>query len=220
MITTSALRTPEKWPGFLERARKAGFSPNFVLCRFDGTVLGEHSPGDPNFPSISTYRRKLHNLLYEYATDLGIRIDFEVNVREYLETPDHGGVVLANGERLTADVVVAADGVGSKSRLLVDPSNQDAPVSSGFIMYRVAFPIQPAMEKDALIAEYFADYPERGFLYVGPGAHLVLSKTFDDVCWLLTCKVSCATLHETCSMVDRRILGQRPHSHRILVPYH
>lgn len=117
---------------------------------------------------------------------------------EFFETTNHGGVVLMDGSRLTADVVVAADGVGSKSRLLVDPSNKDAPISSSFIVYRVAFPVKPAMEANPLIAKHFAGHKHRSYLYIDPGVHVVLSKSGDDVCWLLTCKVKPLLTQSSC----------------------
>lgn len=59
---------------------------------------------------------------------------------------DVSGVTLENGSKLTADVVVAADGVNLKSRAGID-GNRDAPISSGFITYSISFPVAPALEK-------------------------------------------------------------------------
>ncbi|KZM26447.1 Salicylate 1-monooxygenase [Ascochyta rabiei] len=186
MITTPALITPKKWPGFMERARAAAYSPVFDLRKFDGTHIKTHAPGDAKNPSLGIYRRKLHNLLYTYAKELDIPITFETRVVEYFETEDFGGVTLDDGQKLTADVVVAADGVGSKSRAVLD-GNSDAPISSGFIIYRIAFPVAPALE-NPIIAKELAGHKDRGFMYIGPGAHMLLSKGGDDLCWLLTTK--------------------------------
>jgi 2-polyprenyl-6-methoxyphenol hydroxylase-like FAD-dependent oxidoreductase len=188
MITTPALHTPKKWPGFMERARVAAYSPVFELRKFDGTPIETHAPGDAKNPSLSIYRRKLHNLLYTYARELGIPVTFESRVTKFFETVDVGGVILENGSKLTADVVVAADGVGSKSRAVID-GNKDAPISSGFIMYRISFPVAPALQ-NPVIAKEFAGHQDRGFMYIGPGAHMPISKSGDDICWLLTCKAS------------------------------
>jgi 2-polyprenyl-6-methoxyphenol hydroxylase-like FAD-dependent oxidoreductase len=186
MITTPALHTPSKWPGFMERARAVSYSPVFNLRKFDGTTIETHAPGDANNPSLGTYRKKkLHNLLYTYATELGIPITFEARATEFLETSGSGGVTLENGHKLTADVVVAADGVVSKSRAVVD-GNQAAPISSGFIMFRISFPVGPAL-KNHMIAKEMAGHVDRGFLYIGPGAHMIVIKGGDDLCWLLTC---------------------------------
>ena len=198
MITTPALHTPNKWPGFMERARAAAYSPVFDLRKFDGTTIETHAPGDAKNPSLSIYRRKLHNLLYTYANELGISITFNTRATEFFETADVGGVTLENGHKLTADVVVAADGVGSKSRVILD-GDKAAPISSGFIMYRISFPVGPALGND-IISKEFAGHVDRGFLYIGPGAHMIVSKSGDDLCWLLTCKVRCQPLAGSLSL--------------------
>ena len=136
---------------------------------------------------MAVHRRKLHNLLYGYVKELGIPVAFNTYVVEFFETTDVGGVALEDGGKLTADAVVAADGVGSRSRAIVD-GDRDAPISSGLIIYRVSFPTGPAPE-NPIIAKEFARHQDRGFMYIGPVAHIIISKSGGDLCWLLTCKV-------------------------------
>ncbi|CAI7599792.1 unnamed protein product [Penicillium pancosmium] len=184
VITTPALHTPKKWPGFLERARQEAVAPVVTMKKFDGTLIGSFPIGDPNEPSLAIYRSKLHNVLYEYASQLGISVEFSATASEFFETDNHGGVVLADGRTITADVVVAADGVGSKSWALVVGS-KEPPISSGFVLYRVTFPVAPALE-NPVIAKEFEGFEDRAFLHAGPGAHMVTCKSAKDVCWLLT----------------------------------
>lgn len=222
MITTPALHTPKKWPGFMERVRAAVYSPVFELRKFDGSPINMHAPGDTKNPSIGIYRRKLHSVLYNYAKELGIPVTFNSRVVRFFEIADQGGVALENGRELTADVVVAADGVGSKSRAVLD-GNRDAPISSGFILYRIAFPIAPALE-NPILAKEFAGHKDRTLMYMGPGAHMPISKSGDGICWLLTCKV-CFPSHQarpilirsrmraaTLQRAGQRRLQQREHS--------
>lgn len=171
----------------MERARQEAFPPVYNMRKFDGTPIGEFTLGDPNDPSLGIYRAKLHAVLFEYARQLGIQVEFAATTREYFEGDDYAGVVLSDGRRLTADVVVAADGVGSKSWALVVGSH-DPPISSGFVLYRVTFPVASALENPVIAAE-LAGYKGRAFLYAGPKAHIVICKSSDDVCWLLTCRV-------------------------------
>lgn len=187
MITTSALHTAKKWPGFMERAREEAVAPVVTMKKFDGTLVGSFPIGDPNDPSLAIYRSKLHKVLYEYASQLGIPIEFSATASEYFEADDHGGVVFRDGRRLIADVVVAADGVGSKSWALVVGS-KESPISSGFVLYRVTFPASPALENPVIAAE-FEGYKDRAFLHAGPGAHIVTCKSAKDICWLLTRRV-------------------------------
>lgn len=157
------------------------------MKKFDGTLIGSFPIGDPNEPSLAIYRSKLHNVLYEYASQLGIPVEFSAMASEFFETEDHGGVVLTNDRKITADVVVAADGVGSKSWALVINS-KDAPISSGFVLYRVTFPMAPALE-NPIIAKELEGFRDRAFLHAGPGAHMVTCKSEKDICWLLTRRV-------------------------------
>lgn len=149
--------------------------------------------GIPDDPFLPIYRSKLHNLLYKYYEQLGIPVEFPATASEFFVTDDQGGVVLSYGRRLTADVVVAADGVGSKSWALVVGSN-DPPISSGFVLYRVTFPVAPALENSVIAAE-LGGCNDRTFLHAGPGAHIVTSKTAEEICWLLTRRVCSITYH-------------------------
>ena len=89
---------------------------------------------------------------------------------------------------LTADLVVAADGVGSKSWELV-AGRKEAPISSGFVLYRVTFPAAPALENPVIAAELGGGRRDRGILHAGPGAHIVSCLSGGEICWLMTCRV-------------------------------
>jgi 2-polyprenyl-6-methoxyphenol hydroxylase-like FAD-dependent oxidoreductase len=188
MITSSALETPKKWPGFMERARAIASSPGFDLRKYDGTFIQHHSPGATENPSLNVFRKRLHNLLNAYVKELGIPVMYEAKVGTYFETNSTGGVILDTGKRISADVVVAADGVGSRSREIID-GNRDKPISSGFVVYRASFPAGPAIEKYPLIAKEFGGQEHGGFMYIGPGAHIVFGIYHGECCYLLTCKV-------------------------------
>ena len=70
--------------------------------------------------SYNGHRGELHEKLYIFAKSLGVEIRLGQNVTEYWEDEKIGKAgVIANGERLEADVVIGADGVRSKARTLV-----------------------------------------------------------------------------------------------------
>ncbi|KAL4994166.1 hypothetical protein BDV10DRAFT_189304 [Aspergillus recurvatus] len=173
-ITGSALHTPQKWPGFMDMARKEAVTPGITMRKYDGTTIGTFPVGDPSNPSLPIYRSKLHRVLGEYAAQLGIEVEYETSGFGYFEEKNEAGVVLADGRRLTADAIVAADGVGSRSWELVVGTKQP-PVSSGFVLYRVTFPVGPALE-NPVIAREFEGYEDRAFLHAGPEAHMVTCK--------------------------------------------
>ncbi|KAL3434920.1 hypothetical protein BDV09DRAFT_204410 [Aspergillus tetrazonus] len=177
-ITGPALHTPHKWPGFMDKARKEAVPPGITMRKYDGTTIGTFPVGDPSNPSLPIYRSKLHRVLGEYAAQLGIEVEFETSGFGYFEEENDAGVILAGGRRLTADLVVAADGVGSRSWELVVGTKQP-PVSSGFVLYRVTFPVGPALE-NPFVAKELEGYKNRAFLHAGPGAHMVSCKNGDE----------------------------------------
>jgi 2-polyprenyl-6-methoxyphenol hydroxylase-like FAD-dependent oxidoreductase len=83
------------------------------------------------------HRGEIHEIVYEYALEIGIDIRLGHKVENYFETETEAGVV-ANGERFVGDVVLAADGVRSKGRTIV-LGYEDKPKSSGYAVYRTWF---------------------------------------------------------------------------------
>ena len=68
--------------------------------------------------SYNGHRGELHEALFYYAQTIGVEIRLGQDVSEYWENAQEAGVI-SNGERLTADMVVGADGVRSRARTLV-----------------------------------------------------------------------------------------------------
>ncbi|KAI9163992.1 FAD-dependent monooxygenase fsr3 [Paramyrothecium foliicola] len=185
-IQTPALHTPKKWPGFLERLDKHSYTPISYTKKFDGSLIGTQPLGRPDIPTLVTNRSQLHKLLHDYVVELGIQVEFSAAVKEYFEEGEFGGVVLEDGRRILADLVVAADGAGSRSCHLVI-GRKEVAISSGFAVYRVTFPVGPALE-NPVIAEEFKGFDNRVSVHIGPGAHVVIGKTPDQICWVLTHK--------------------------------
>lgn len=83
------------------------------------------------------HRGQMAMVLYEYAKELGIEFRLGHRVTDYFEDDDEAGVII-DGERITGDCVIGADGVHSKVRGKVigfDPT----PHSSGYAIYRAYF---------------------------------------------------------------------------------
>ena len=76
MVTSPALVTPQKWPGFMERARAISGQPDVTMRKFDGTFIKRETVGDIENPTLNVYRKSLHGLLTSYAQEQGISITF------------------------------------------------------------------------------------------------------------------------------------------------
>lgn len=109
-------------------------------------------------------------------------MSFGKRVVEYFEDPDRGvaGVVTDHGERAEADVVLAADGVNSRSQDIVMPNGNNGR-RSGRSVYRSTYPLELAMA-DPPNKEFFGPrdgkYPDVG-AWLGPDTHLVALCHFD-----------------------------------------
>lgn len=181
-IQESALHTPAQWPGFLEYCKESQVASNGTMHKHDGTLLG-----NIGFP-LGTSRRVFHNALHTYAANLGIPIKFSTRVIDYFETEAHAGVILEDNSKETADIVVAADGIGSKSWNLVSGFKETA-ISSGFALFRATFPAELALDKPHVAAEY-GNKKDYAKLFIGPGAHIIVARANKDMIFMLTHRVS------------------------------
>lgn len=91
-------------------------------------------------------RPKFVEALLAQAKSAGVEVEFGVRVVDYFEDEGTGkaGVTLGDGTNFVADVVIAADGVGTKSTKLVH-GHEIRAYPSGFSIFRTAFPIELAM---------------------------------------------------------------------------
>lgn len=96
------------------------------------------------------HRPKFVTTLLAQVKELGIDVAFGSKVTDYFEDSDNNrqkaGLVLESGERIEADVVMAADGIGTKSNGLVNGDGGGTRVySSGMSIFRTSFPVELAL---------------------------------------------------------------------------
>ena len=161
---------------------------------YDGELLGGPWPAK-GIDAIPTpvSRPKLINLLYNVITSLGVSVTFGQRVLEYYEDlkASKAGVVTTSGTHHQADLVVAADGVGSRSSKII-LRNDSRPKNSGFAVYRTAFPTGIAHESDEVAKEFpvLENGSDDVRMYLGPNTHAITVISKDITTWLLTHKVS------------------------------
>jgi salicylate hydroxylase len=128
------------------------------LTRLDLTSVAERY----GYPYLVIHRSDLHGTLLRAARRLGADLVTSATCVGVEQTDDGATAVFADGRRETAELVVAADGMHSVARaLLVD----DQPVSSAYVAYRGAIPIEAARANDI--------HEDAVVLYVGPRRHFV-----------------------------------------------
>lgn len=187
VISKSALRPQTKWPDFVERLRQVASNAQAIFKRWDGADIAPFILGDSTGESLLINRGELHTVLRKFATEQGVSVEYDTAGEEFFETKDQGGIILKDGRKFTADLVVASDGIGSKSWKLFAGTNT-SPVSSGFVLYRITFPVEEAL-KSPLVAERLGHALDTGFFYAGPDAHFIAGRIRNEATWMLTCRV-------------------------------
>jgi 2-polyprenyl-6-methoxyphenol hydroxylase-like FAD-dependent oxidoreductase len=110
---------------------------------------------DPNTPPGSFQMRPLvYRMFVRQVQKLGISVEFNRRVVDYFEdeTTGKGCAITDDGTRYEADIVIAADGVGSKSQKLV--GGQVRAQKSGRAMWRAAFP-RSALDSNPEVKSFF-----------------------------------------------------------------
>ncbi|KAN0117901.1 hypothetical protein V8E51_003878 [Hyaloscypha variabilis] len=192
-IAPSATKQFKKWPGMMETYLDIVYRPCMSLFKHDGELLGgpfSIKEGVDDLPTPVS-RPKLIGALYEYATSLGISVTFGKRVVDYYEIleANKAGVITESGERFEADLVISADGVGSLSWKTVS-GEISKPKSSGFSVYRVAYPSKTAFE-NPVVKKTFAlqdDGDDVCHLYLGKNSHGIVLVSPEITTWMLTHK--------------------------------
>jgi 2-polyprenyl-6-methoxyphenol hydroxylase-like FAD-dependent oxidoreductase len=157
-IGPTAIHALRVWPAIATAIDETAYDPDIYYHKRDGELVAGPMPTHPNFGRLIS-RPALHKALMEVITAEKVSVRCEAKVVGYWETETEGGVELGNGETLRADIVVAADGIHSKSWTLVS-GEEPAIYPSGLAMFRAAFPIEHAMA-DSSLREKWMPAPDK-----------------------------------------------------------
>lgn len=154
--------------GLLDEAKRLGVLPRRMVMRdaLDARPLLELDLGRVEdrygYPYMVIHRSDLHGIFLRAAQRQGAELHGNARCVAYENMASGARVTFADGSSDEADVVIAADGIHSVARaLIVD----DEPVSSAYVAYRGAVPIELAAANDI--------DPEAVQVYVGEGCHFV-----------------------------------------------
>ena len=134
------------------------------------------------------HRGEIHEIVFNHAKARGIDIRLGQDVTEYFENETSAGV-LCNGERIAADLVLAAEGVKSPGRTIV-LGHEDAPRASGYAIYRAWMPSAPLAHLDR--TKHLVNNGDTHRGWIGPDVHFLTASIKDgvDFSWVLTHKDS------------------------------
>ena len=123
-----------------------------------------------NAPFCDLHRVDLQVALYDRAKQLGVKVRLGARVADVdFEAPL---IRLESGEELRSDLIVAADGLWSKSRekYLAAKGTSDEPLPTGDLAYRIVLRLED-LEDDRELYDWVAN-PSCNF-WIGPEAHVV-----------------------------------------------
>ena len=179
-------RNFERWPGVIEAMQKVARQTTWLdLYHWKGEFITRQSFADEKKwgPRINGHRGELYSIIYQHAKDRGLDIRLGQRVTDYFEDEEKAGVVV-NGEKMTADVVIAAEGVRSRGRKIV-LGFDDKPKSSGYAVYRSWFPGE-VIANNEMLKHLVANDTHSG--WIGPDLHFLASslKGGKEFNWVFT----------------------------------
>jgi len=180
-LAPSCLGVFNYWPQIAVEHNKHGYDALISYVRHSGehifgpvpANMGEPEPDSSNNDqarfAFMHSRPQIYQTLLSEVRRCGISVHFNMTVIDYFEDEEAGigGVMTANGQKFVADIVVAADGVGSTSYKAVTGKKTKAK-SSGFSMYRAAFAVERVFADPELRKTFstYGDKPRWDF-YIG-----------------------------------------------------
>ncbi|PSN61458.1 FAD/NAD(P)-binding domain-containing protein [Corynespora cassiicola Philippines] len=173
--------------GLEHRLAAVGTRPDAMTFRRweNGNAIG-HTDLGPEYrakfhaPYYVIHRADFHEILHARAIELGVDMHLSSKVTSY--DPDGPAVSTDDGRVFKGDLVVAADGIKSIARSIIDSSAEDAK-PTGFAAYR-ATALTETMRKDPDTA-WLLERPDLN-IWIGDGRHVMSymisgGKTFNMV---------------------------------------
>lgn len=176
-----------RWPGVLQRMQAVARQTSWLdLYSWKGEFITRQSfAGEKDWgPRINGHRGELYGIIYDYACETGVDIRFGTRAVDYFEDGEGAGVILDDGNKLSADLVVAAEGVRSRGRKIV-LGFEDRPKSSGYAVYRSWFKGEH-IRSNPLLRHLVEGDSHSGF--IGPDLHFLVSslKGGQEFNWVFT----------------------------------
>lgn len=190
----NAARIIQRWPGVAPQFEAISLRPRFFTIQswrgdriYDQPWAAdeEHHWG----PRFDGHRAEYHDILLRHAQTLpGLEIRLGARVEDYFEDETQAGVALRGGERLCADVVLAAEGVRSPGRKIV-LGFEDKPKPSGYATYRCWFGTEELAKDPAL--RWLVEDGDKQVAWLGQDSHFIAAALNGgkDFSWVCTHKV-------------------------------
>lgn len=173
-LTANASIIMENWGNVVEDMASESATPTTVEFKSDKGEDLLHQDWRTKYNghwNLYTSRARSQNLIYDYAVQIGVKFTFGARITEFWEEGDKAGVCL-NGEKLTADFVVGADGVYSRARKYVTGDDQIAQ-RSGYAVFRAYFH-RDRLQNNPLTHDLAYCKQDRLIIWIGLNLHAII----------------------------------------------
>lgn len=177
----------EAWLQTLKHSGASMIEPLKISDRLKRSGAGISTP-----PATLQMRPLLYSLLLRQAEHLGIEVQYGMRVLSFREDETKGKAYCRTetGEEFEADVIIAADGIGSRSQ---DVTGGKAKArKSGRAIWRAAF-ASHHLEKDRDVKEFFKTMPGNEPIlraWLAPGGYALTLTRPETVVWVINHDVS------------------------------
>ncbi|KAF2122677.1 hypothetical protein BDV96DRAFT_4241 [Lophiotrema nucula] len=183
----NAFNLLERWGCDVDEIKRIGNqAPNMTIRRWkDGKELAVQPLMD--MAGYIGHRGDYHDCFLKWVGERGIEVRMGCEVVAYEDVDPQPVITLKSGEKLAADIIVAADGIKSLARPLVLKMRDD-PVSSGYACFRAFFKPTKEQREDEGLNKYMKD--DCVNFWVGPDTHVVQNtlRGGEEFNWILTHK--------------------------------
>lgn len=152
-------------------------------------LFSQPMSGYSSYQGYLAPRPLLMKLFADHCRQLGIPIFFNSRVTEVFENEREAGIILAGSkQRVTADCVLACDGVHSKARGIIT-GWQDRPYPTGYAAYRAWYDAKLIKDNPKLQFLFEGDY-DKMEVFIGPNMHAIFGTCSQQklVMWTITHK--------------------------------
>ncbi|ORY66076.1 monooxygenase [Pseudomassariella vexata] len=193
--------TIREYPTMFQEWNKITYDPEIGVCFQDGSLATSKYSWEHELEGVAKhaawplrvkpvgFRRDIALMYLSQCERLGIPITYGVNIIKYSEDPERG-IATAHaddGRLFTGDVVVAADGIGTKSHGITMGKPVRA-TDTGYCADRICYSTKHLKDAPAL-KEMLATLKRPQLrLFTGTKIHAVFLVTQDRVCVLITHK--------------------------------
>ncbi|KAF6832911.1 FAD binding domain protein [Colletotrichum plurivorum] len=200
-IGPSGLSTLSSYPSMLQAYDSISHPAHFAFYRDSGACVVPHVEYEYNQQGVAQHaafplyiksivrRSQIANIFATQCSRLGIPIHYGVPITSYSED-EHLGLAVTiadDGRKFSGDVILAADGIGTKSHAVVlgHPTRAN---STGFVMHRAVIPSPLLSHHDIVRKVASGETPAEVRFYIGDarGQHHAVTILPEVVCYI-TC---------------------------------